>query len=244
VTARLGFPRRQLRADLRDWTRESRAFLLAMLGLGLAVLMVGIALTTLWPSANDFLQGLITGGVIAAIVAMSIWAFLTTTGSQNRLVGALAEGSTKAELKAAAKAGEIHGYVAHIELSGYDVDSLAVTASGVLAIETKWRRVNPSARQLGRDVESALRATATTRSILRSLGEADVPVHGLLVIWGPDSGGLVTDRGGVHVVSGDRLLEALRHTAWGRALNAGDGTRLTEKIEDFADAHGPHAQVG
>ena len=87
-------------------------------GLGLAAVCLGIPVW--WPRSNDFVQGLIAGIGVAVLVAILGLAFLINTGNVPRLVGAWAEDDTDAALKAAVKAHQIHGYVSHIVLDGYD----------------------------------------------------------------------------------------------------------------------------
>jgi hypothetical protein len=83
------------------------------------------------------------------------------------------------------KAHQIHGYVSHIALDGYDSDAVAITSSGIVAIETQWHGKPPNEAQVSRDIASAQRAEATTRSILRSLHPVSTPVTGVLVVFGP-----------------------------------------------------------
>jgi hypothetical protein len=196
-----------------------------------------------WLPSNDFIQGLITGASIALISAMLAFAFLVSTNNVPRLVGAWGEDSTDAELKAAAKAGLVHGYVAHIRLHGFDIDAVAVTSAGVLGIETKWHSAAPITGQLRRDAASARSGEQHTRSVLRAIGAAQVPVQPLLAIWGPHRDqlppGLVVD--GVPVVAGDQLGEWMREHAQSGSLDVAAGRRLSEALEQFARSHGPHA---
>ena len=133
-----------LRQDLRSWTRTNWWLIAQVLayGLGIAALCLGFAVW--WPRSNDFVQGLIAGIGLAVLVAILGLAFLINTGNVPRLVGAWAEDDTDAALKAAVKAHQIHGYVSHIVLDGYDIDAVAITSSGVVAIETKWHGKPPA----------------------------------------------------------------------------------------------------
>lgn len=232
-----------LRQDLRSWTRTNWWIIAQLLayGLGLAALCLGFAVW--WPRSNDFLQGLIAGIGVAVLVAILGLAFLINTGNIPRLVGAWAEDDTDAALKAAVKARQIHGYVSHIVLDGYDIDAVAITSSGVVAIETKWHGKPPTEVQVRRDVASARRAEAKTRSILRSLHCSTTPVTGVVAVWGPQRGhlgtGLTSDD--LDVVPGDLLPSWLeRHGSQG-AIHRIEGERLRDLLEGFAQTHGPHA---
>jgi hypothetical protein len=131
---------RMLRQDLRSWTRTAHraGTCLWHRGCGIASRLRGVvAAQRLRAGIDRRDRGLGPCGDPRAGVP-------DHTGNVPRLVGAWAEDDTDAAFKAAVKALQIHGYVSHISLDGYDIDAVAITPSGVVAIETEWHGKPPT----------------------------------------------------------------------------------------------------
>jgi hypothetical protein len=241
VRQRQAYAQRVLRQEWGAWVAENRALLLQLLALGLGLLVLNMAVAAWVPHANAFLQGLFSGFSLAVFASLAVAAFFITSGSLYRFVGGIAEGGTRDELKRAARAKEIHGFVANLELAGYDIDALVVADQGVLAVEAKWHRAWPDQNQLARDVAATQRATGHARSVLRSLGHARTPVTGVLVLRSPQPAPL--DRpdvvGGVIILTGDGLRPWLQASRGQAVIAADEGRALAVELEHFARRHGP-----
>lgn len=144
--------------------------------------------------------GVVLGGVVMTIA-------LSSAGFDDPIMrGAVAERWTEEAL-----AKRSWPVVSNLMFPDGDIDHLAVTPCGVLAIETKYRYHQSDQRRLAaqryRDLAAAQRAARKARSLLRS---HDFQHHGtvipVLVVWGPGSPELPTGYklvDEVYVVDGD-----------------------------------------
>ena len=77
--------------------------------------------------------------------------------------------------------------VDNLPFEGVDVDHVAVTPSGVLAVQSKHHHRPVSTATARRDLDDARRAATKIRLFLASEGHAQVAVTPVLMIWGPGS---------------------------------------------------------
>lgn len=160
-----------------------------------------VLLICLWPGM--FLREAFIGftiGAVAATLAIGVARF-----DDPQVRGDLAEQWTSESL------GKVRGWQVTNSLTFYDgdVDHVAVTPSGVLAVETKYRHRQTDrarlAEQRRNDLAAAGRAARRTENVLRSLGHS-APVTPVLIVWGkgrailPEGFKLVGD---TYVVDGD-----------------------------------------
>ena len=121
---------------------------------------------------------------------------------------------------------------------------MAITPSGVVAIETKWHGQAATQAQIGRDIASARASATHTRSILRHLHLAETPIAAVVVVWGPQrvelgASGFTVD--GLEVIPGDHLRSWPERQGLQGSFDRIEGQRLRDLLEEFAQTHGPHA---
>jgi hypothetical protein len=115
-----------------------------------------------------------------------------------------------------------------------DVDHVAVTPGGVLAVETKWVGNRTVVRWLDHCVWQAGNRAHKIRSLLRSRGRPDLPVVPVLVVWGPGGRALEgpVERAEVVVLPGlaaDALL-----TRWGTGrVTVADARQVETELLNF-----------
>jgi hypothetical protein len=200
MTKRRSYGHRRLRAELREFINtERRTLLQPLLFVVVLVLLTGFAPDTVLPPT---LRGFLLGSTASGYTAVFLFLFAAKTGSLPRALGVLAESFT---YELFASSASVVSVIDNIEFDHSDVDLVAVTRAGVLAIETKWigasRAGTASARDGERWVTGALRQTERSankiRSLLRSKDFAtDVPVLPVLVLWGPGAAGPRLESGG------------------------------------------------
>jgi hypothetical protein len=232
--ARQSFVRRQLRANLRAFLALNRWPLLLLLGL-----LAGSAALTRPLGGSEYQQGLVDGLILMFGLSGVGLLFLMHTEGLQQLGGAWGEDQTAEILKAARKRGHIWGSVDNIDLGGYDIDHVAFTPGGVLALETKWKfRELGRGRWLNNDLHQAGRNAEKTRSVLRSKDIGTVyDVTPVLVVWGKGSheiadGGETVD--GVHLLAGADLDKWLARFGTGR-LAQDHAQRDLTALQAFAE---------
>ena len=119
----------------------------------LAVLIALAVAEALLPSPR-YVVGLITGVVLTASLAIVGFAFLLSGDATFPIAGAIGETRTQAVLDAAKQQGLIWSAVINIEVGRCDVDHLALTPAGLLAIESKWRFKGADQRSLSGAADS------------------------------------------------------------------------------------------
>lgn len=241
---------RAWREALQVARKNRRGLLLGGAVVGAVVLVVNV-----FPRTPAYERGLITGVLVVAYVWLAAWLVWVASGLSPRLNGVWAESWTFDDLKHARAVYEV---VPSLQFDRYDVDHVAVTAAGLLAIETKWHGWMDDA-VLRRDIDQAARAARSLRLNLDhgrlpvAQGLTDGLVRAVLVVWGPGARKLAdqqveTGAGSVHVLPGPKLAswldgDELRRGPIGpdyaQAL-AGELTELarTRETQD-KDAHSP-----
>jgi hypothetical protein len=196
------------------------------------------------------------GFFTAAIIAISAFAVLQLSGSAARLMGALAEQWTAADLRPMQKSG--WRLVNGLRLRPWDIDHLLAGPGGVFAVETKWQsspwrlhqpesRIRDAAEQAANNAADLRKWVSTTRARITQV----TPV---VVLWGsfPKDAELAPfhePRTGVLVIPGRCL------TTWRRGL-LDDPKRLleAEQLDQYwqalseqvarTDAHDGPAPIG
>lgn len=206
---RQSFARRQFRRNLRTFLITNRWPLLL-----LAAMLIGCAALARLLGAGAYQQGLVDGLLAMLWVAGTMQLFFMHTEGLQQLAGAWGEERTSEILDLARKRGHVWGAVHNIDMGGYDLDHVAFTPGGVLALESKWKfRELGRGRWLNGDLHQASRNAQKVRSVLRSKDIGSIyEVVPVLVVWGKGcqqivAGAEVLD--GVHVVAGPHLLDWL-----------------------------------
>ncbi len=125
-----------------------------------------------------------------------------------------------------------------VALRGCDADHVIATAAGLLVVVTKWRigtrDQQARRRRHQRDLELAAAAARQVRRLTTLPPNAlDVPVHAVLLLWGPGNGLVAPgwdDAVGVYV------LDANQPRAWPQELTAADAYPLESRPADIAEA--------
>jgi hypothetical protein len=201
------------------------------------VILAGFAMlaafTALWmrPMWAAYFAGLYTAGWLA-IIGYS----LMMDGSHFRMMGAEAETWTSRELR------KVRGLqvIDAVEFADRDVDHIAISASQILAVETKWSsrtvRIDEDGVHglYGDGMWQAERGAKRIENLLRSRG-VDHPVIPVLVLWGAEVPRL---EGGYRRVGEVRVLIGKQAVEW-RAKLAGvpqgseSSTGAREVIEEY-----------
>jgi hypothetical protein len=228
------YARRQLRATLGGFLLLNRWPLFF-----LAALLVVCAALTRPLGGSQYQQGLVDGLVVMLGLSGAGLLFLMHTEGLQQLAGAWGEERTAEILKSARKRGIVWGSVNNITMGRYDIDHIAFTPGGVLALESKWKfRELGRDRWLDNDLHQAARNAEKTRSILRSRDIGSVhEVTPILVVWGKGSYEIADDGedvDGVHLVAGADLEKWLRQFAVGR-LAEDNARRDLHALQVFAE---------
>ena len=184
-----------------------------------------------------YLIGVLHAGLATSLIAIVAAGFLLYGEGALLIAGTYGEAYSQEELASAAKAGSIFGAVHNIEVRLPDIDSLVLAASGIYAIETKWRFGRPDQRWLAGAVEQANEAARSARLVLLSKGlQERSEVQALLVVWGGAARDLAepTHHGSVVVMPGRAL------TAWlvereGHVLEAERAQALLASLRGLAE---------
>ena len=205
----------QVAANLRHFLLGNRWPLLM-----LALLLAACAAVGRLLGASAYQQGLVDGVLATLWVAGTALLFLMHTEGLQELGGAWGEERTAEVLDRGRKRGHLWGALNNLDMGGFDIDHIAFTPSGVLALESKWKfRELGRGRWLNGDLHQTTRNAQKVRSLLRSKDIGTVyDVTPVLVIWGKGAheiqdGVEIID--GVQVVAGAHLHEWLSHRAVG-----------------------------
>lgn len=134
-------------------------------------------------SWSSFFPGVVLGLVLGATPIAPLLVFTTDAHRGQRWRGLVAEEVHTSDLLASAS--ELWTVQHRVELERADIDHVATAAAGVLAIETKWMSTwDPSWAE--RHLAQTRWGAGKIRSVMRStvVGQPDVPVHAVLVVWG------------------------------------------------------------
>jgi hypothetical protein len=198
--------RRRIREQRLDVVRANARSFATALVVG-AALIIGVALLVPW----RFVQGLIVGVGITALLSMIGFLVLALSGTTARGMGATAEAWTAGELRRLHRHGwrMINGLV----LPGRDVDHLLLGPVGVIVVETKWSSTDWHVAPADENVLAAVdQAVANARSLRlwQTIKRTGLPVRPLVVLWG----GSKTARQAKPVTVGDATvaygLQAIR----------------------------------
>lgn len=231
---RMSHVRRQLRSKWLQFLRQRGAFLLIP-----GALLVGMGAALTWVM-DGYLLGLAHGLLVAAFALMTWTVLLLATGTTFQLSGAWGEDATRDELRIAKRKGLIFGSIDNVELRDGDVDHLVVTATGVVAIDSKWHSHGISDARAAQDAAAASRSGRRAALILRSLNFR-VPVETIVVLWGGDrrwaSGGRVVD--GVHFLDGRELRQWLSSRSTGTVIDRRQAGELLHELGRFKERVNP-----
>lgn len=178
--------------------------------------------------------GLVHGILLTVAPGLVFIIFLAHTGAIWQFAGALGEDNTRDELKRAQRRGKIWGWQDNIELANGDIDHLVLTASGPLALDTKWHAKVWDRRSVEADADRATVAARKARFVLKSLGHV-TDVQPLVVVWGraqhdiPSGGTYVS---GTHFVAGKELLGYMDRFATGPVSRA-EAQEILAKLRAF-----------
>lgn len=172
--------RRRIRQQRLDVVRvNARSFATALV-VG-AALITGVAL--LVPSR--FVQGLIVGVGITALLSMIGFLVLALSGTMARGMGATAETWTASELRRLRR----HGWrvINGVVLPSRDVDHLLVGPAGIIVVETKWSSTDwhlaPADENVLAAVEQVV-ANARSLRLWQTIKRTRLPVNPVVVLWG------------------------------------------------------------
>lgn len=228
------YARRRFRANVRSFLLRNIWPLLL-----LAVLVIGCAAMSRPLGASAYQQGLVDGLLAMLWVATIALLFLMHTEGLQELGGAWGEERTAEVLDKGRKRGYLWGALNHLDMGGYDIDHIAFSPSGVLALESKWKfRELGRGRWLNGDLYQAARNAQKVRSLLRSKDIGTVyDVTPVLVVYGKGSheiedGGEVIQ--GVQVVAGPHLHQWLNQRALG-PLAQDNAERDLAALQAYAD---------
>lgn len=217
------------REALAEARRQRRHLLTMVLPLIAVLVLVNVL------PAQPYLKGMLTGAVAMTGVAAALVSVWVGGGFWERLQGAWAEEWSGEALRKSAGCWHV---TPSLKFDRFDIDHVAITARGVLAVESKWHR--RSAEQ-ALDAEARLIAgnARTLRHNLKTETGQELPVHPVLVLWGPGLDDLTrtevtTNLGLVEVVPGPEF------GAWLDAIDSGpmrrgNAKRVGQAIEDLAE---------
>ena len=208
--------------------------------LSLAVSLGLLAAIANLPPIPTYERGFITGALLVGLAWAISWAVWVTSGLSLRLNGAWAEDATNEVLKEQPR---VFAAIPSLKLEKGDIDAVAVTRSGVLAIETKWM-LRPNVQRLDDFAYRAARDARTLRLLLRGQGLNDSAFVGVVAIWGPAAEGMKrhlrsTPIGDVWVTGGhelDSLIDELpsAHIGPDYARTLVDHVRMQAETRDAA----------
>lgn len=179
--------RRVSGARLVVWTaalKELRRHRRQVFSLALSLALVAAVLNL--PVFPEYQRGLATGAIIVGLAWATTWMIWVPSGLSLRLNGAWAEDATNELLKEHPR---IFGVVPSMKFGKSDIDAVAVSRAGVLAVETKWM-LRPDVARLNSFADQAMRGCRTLRLSLKGQGLRDESFVAVLAIWGPASEGL------------------------------------------------------
>lgn len=188
---------------------------------GLLVALVVVNLPA-WP---DYVRGLMTGFLLMAGIAMTLWFVWYGVGDLGpRLAGTWAEEWTATELK---KTSNVLEQIPNLRFDRFDLDSIVIARDGIYLLEVKRHR-RFYAGVLERDVSQFALDSRTARNCLtRAFTTTSAPsqafITSVLVIWGKAGLDLLptsqaTATGDVVIVGGKHLrpwLESQRSGYFG-----------------------------
>jgi hypothetical protein len=200
-------------------------------------LVLVLAFIAVFPTSPLFRAGLV-GALIVAWLWVVTFALFVVSGVSARLLGVWAEDAVEDDLRREQRRGRLFGVVRGVRFERFDIDVVAVAASGVLAVEVNRRSQSRNDTWKYAALDQARRSGRTLKRFLDSKGVgASVEVFPVLVILGsalepldlPPQGKLVGD---VLVVSG-------LDTAWIERYREGlvgpdHGSRIAAAVADFA----------
>lgn len=215
------YGRQQLRRVQREFLAKYRRVLLAGLGwfAALAAVIVLIPLPYVTGSERGFCLGVVTTTYLAFVGV-----FFLLDGAGPRLCGLWAEEDWTPQLLA--DSGQALAVVNRVVFDKLDVDHVAVTPAGVLAVETKWVGSRKEGPWLDAHVSQAAAGAGKIRSLMLSkdIRRSDLPVVPVLMLWGPGSRtlkGRAVERYGVTVLPGPDARPLLARWAEG-SVTVGD----------------------
>lgn len=172
--------RRRIRQQRLDVVRANARSFAAALVVG-AALITGVALLAPW----RFVQGLVVGVGITALLSMIGFLVLALSGTMARGMGATAETWTAGELRRLRR----HGWrvINGLALPGRDVDHLLVGPAGVIVVETKWSSADWHLAPPDENVLAAAEQAAANARSLRlwqTIKRTGLPVNPVVVLWG------------------------------------------------------------
>lgn len=214
---------------------------LAGLILSLGVVVAASFFVSTWASWTMVVPGVALGFAVATSVFAPLVIFLTNDGHGVRWRGLLAEEVHTGELLA--EAGAVWTVQHRVELERFDVDHVATTASGVLAVETKWMTTSDP-KWVAKHLAQTRRAAATVQSLMRSanVGHPTVNVHAVLVVWGGATaqlGRTVREVDGVIVIPGTAGPEAFARFGSG-PLSRADAEQIGDRLQAYAEVRDSH----
>jgi hypothetical protein len=204
---------------------------------------VVVAAVALAVSRGSRFGWFMVGFLAGLYIAMVMW--VVSVRTYNLTSGALAESSTTELLR------KRRGWrvVDNVPFEHFDVDHLAITPGGLIAVETKY--VGPGAGEwLDQRIMSAARqahdSAASARRLIKYHFKRDLPVVPLVVLWG----GGASDRldefvevEGVRVVHGDDAELVLN--GWDTGLLTPVETKeLSRELEAWVAARDRHDAIG
>lgn len=230
-----------------SFAKECRADLLRLwLVLLGAVILVNLRL---WP---EYERGLMTGLLLMAGLAMTLWLVWYASGLGPRLEGTWAEDWTADELK---KASNVLETVRNVRFESFDVDNVAIARDGVYVIEVKRHR-HFYAGVLEGDLAQFAKNSRTVRNFLaRAVKTTSAPaehaITPVLVVWGRAGLDILptfqpTSTGDVVLVGGKHLrdwLEAQRGGYFGPDYAHDLAEELRHVARQREEHHAPDSRL-
>lgn len=186
------------------------------------------ALCVLVPAAGGLALGIGRGTgeawFLAGVLMTSGLAFSSATvvlisGTAPTLMGGIAEGWTSEYLRAAVGAdGTVFD---HVPIDYGDIDHLVLARTGALVVETKWRSDGwdldaPEEQRMHAAISQTARCVDVARKLLQRNAKVEVPVSGVLVLWGVISSDVRSATyGGIRILAGNELPAFLDSTFGG-----------------------------
>ncbi len=164
------------RAALTEMRRQRRDLLFA------PPVFVGLLVVVNLPWIPAYERGLLSGVVIVGTLWLVTWLIWVISGLSLRLNGVWAEQAISDQLASAPK---IYGVVPSFKFDHYDIDTVAVTRGGVLAVETKWHLGEVREGYLDRAVHQAAAACRSLRHELAREELSSDSIKPVVVLCGP-----------------------------------------------------------
>jgi hypothetical protein len=227
--------------------KESRTDLL-QLWAGLLIALVVVNLRY-WP---EYERGLLTGFLLTAGIAMTLWWVWYGSGLGPRLEGTWAEDWTAEELK---KTSNVLETIPNLRFERFDADNIVIARDGVYVLEIKrHRRFYPGV--LEGDLAQFAKNSRTVRSFLvRAIKDTSAPlaefITPVLVIWGKAGLDLLptwqeTATGDVVLVGGKHLrpwLESQRSGYFGPDYAHDLAEELRQVAQQREELHAPDSRL-